>query len=117
MKERLKNLRENYLNLNQDEFGKRIGLTRSAICNYENGSRKISEQTIKLICSEFNVDYLWLKEGIGDMFTNIPETIIDELVIQYDLDDLDKNIIQEYLKLDTKDRTVLKNYLKNIFNK
>ena len=26
--------------LNQFEFGKRIGVTRSAICNYENGSRQ-----------------------------------------------------------------------------
>lgn len=51
--------------LNQAEFGKRIGVTRSAICNYENGSRSIGEQTILSICREFNVNEAWLRTGEG----------------------------------------------------
>lgn len=63
--------------LNQAEFGKRIGVTRSAICNYENGSRAIGEQTILSICREFNVNEAWLRTGQGDMFQ--PKTRSDEI--------------------------------------
>jgi len=53
--------------LNQADFGKRIGVTRSAICNYENGSRSVGEQVILAICREFNVSEAWLRTGKGDM--------------------------------------------------
>ena len=47
MKERL-NLVRKRKGFNQEEFGKRIGVTRSAVCNYESGTRPISDQVILL---------------------------------------------------------------------
>lgn len=73
MNERIKDIR-NSLALSQDDFGKKIGVTRSAVCNYENGSRAITEQTIKAICREFNVNEDWLRNGVGDMFIDIDDT-------------------------------------------
>ncbi len=67
MDERLKELRRR-LDISQEAFGKKIGVTRSAVCNYESGSRSLTDRTIKDICREFNVSYLWLTEGAGDMF-------------------------------------------------
>ena len=61
-----------HLGLNQSDFGKRIGVTRSAVCNYENGSRSIGEQVILAICREFNVSETWLRTGSGDMQTQQP---------------------------------------------
>ena len=58
-----------HLGLNQADFGKRIGVTRSAVCNYENGSRSIGEQVVLAICREFNVSETWLRTGSGDMQT------------------------------------------------
>ena len=57
------------LKISQEAFGERIGVTRSSVCNYENGTRNLTERVIKDICREYNVNYSWLKEGIGDMFT------------------------------------------------
>lgn len=54
-----------------EKFGKRIGITRSSVCKLESGENNPSEQTIKLICKEFNVSYDWLTNGVGSMQSNI----------------------------------------------
>ena len=108
MDQRLKELRL-ALSLSQEELGKRIGITRAAISNLEKGTRNMSEQTIKSICREFNVSIAWLKEGKGDMFTDLPETILDQLVEEYHLDYFDKELIKKYLDLTDSEREVIKN--------
>lgn len=68
MKERIKELRKT-LSLNQEEFGKVLGVTKSSISNIESGRFNATDTTIKLICREFNVNELWLRTGQGDMFS------------------------------------------------
>ena len=116
MHERIKEIREAF-NLSQEAFGKRIGITRAAISNMEKGTRNPSEQTIKSICREFNVNYAWLKEGLGDMISELPGTLLDELAEEYHLDELDKEIVKGYMQLSDDKRKVIKEYLKNIFIK
>ncbi len=73
MNERLKELRAT-LGITLEEFGKKIGLTRSAVGHLEKGSRNLTEQTIKSICREFGVNEVWLRTGEGgaeNMFTRI----------------------------------------------
>lgn len=114
---RLKKLREcESVNLSQEEFGSKIGLTRSSISNFEKGKRNMSEQTLKSICREFKVSPAWLRDGIGDMFLDIPETIIDQLAVEYDLDEFWKDILRNFLKLNESEREALKSYYKKLFN-
>lgn len=113
MDNRVKQLRQ-FLNISQEEFGKRIGITKSSVSNFEKGTRNMSEQTMKSICREFNVSIAWLKEGIGDMFTDLPETILDQLVEEYHLDDFDKDLIKKYLDLTDSEREVIKKYIKSL---
>ena len=80
--ERIKILRKK-IKLTQSEFAKKIGVTESAICNYENGKRAISEQTLRSISREFNVNIVWLETGKGDIFLPEPESVLDELATQY----------------------------------
>ena len=114
MKDRLKALRKE-LGMSQEEFGEKIGSARNTIANYEIGRRAPSNAIVMSICREFNVNYLWLTEGEGDMFNSTPQDIVDELAEDFHLDNLDKKIIVEYLKLDEKQRAVIKDYLKNVF--
>lgn len=114
MNERLKILRES-LGLSQEEFGNRIGSARNTIANYEIGRRNPSNTVVKSICREFRVNYFWLTEGKGDMFVGTPQDVVDEMAEDYNLDDLDKKIIQKYLELNADQRKVLKDYLKSIF--
>ena len=60
-------LRKN-LNLTQDEFAKKIGLSRNFIWMIEKGDRIPSDRTISDICRTFGVDEIWLRDGIGEPF-------------------------------------------------
>lgn len=114
--QRIKTVRKT-LDLSMQRFGDRIGITRSSVNSLEKGVNKPSEQTLKLICSEFNVDYFWLTEGIGEMFTHFPETLIDQYVEEFNLDELDRTILESYTYMKPEQRQVLKNFLLSIAEK
>lgn len=65
--ERVRQVRKEY-SLTLEEFGKRLGVTKVAISNIENGNRSLTSQMIKAICREFDVNEEWLRTGIGEMF-------------------------------------------------
>lgn len=68
--ERIRELRKNHLCLSQEQFGSRLGVSRSVINNIERNVLARPEQKeplIRLICKEFGISELWLREGIGDM--------------------------------------------------
>lgn len=64
LKERLKKIRT-LKKMSQEEFGKRLGVTKSTISNIENGRFNITDTMIKLVCSEFNINEDWLRTGNG----------------------------------------------------
>ena len=111
MNNRIEQLR-NSLGLSQDKFGEALGVTRTAVCAWENGRRGVSEQTIISICREFNVNRLWLVEGVGDMFTDLPDTILDELALQYELTEDEKDLVADFCKLNKEQRTIVMNFLR-----
>ena len=61
---RIKELRLN-LGLSQEAFGKQIKIGRSSVSKLESGENNPSDQTISLICKEFNVNEDWLRTGEG----------------------------------------------------
>ena len=65
MSERIKQIRKGK-DISQEEFGNKIGITRSSVSLLESGINNPSEQTIKLICQEFSVNELWLRTGQGN---------------------------------------------------
>ena len=78
MKERIKELRS-ALSLSQDDFGDRLGVKGSSISLLENGKRNITEQMALSICREFNVEYAWLKMGIGEMFRKPDDDLLGKI--------------------------------------
>lgn len=112
--ERLRQLRKE-LGMSQEEFGRHIGVSNTAISKLEKSERNLTEQTAKSICREYRVNYFWLTEGKGDMFTGTPESVVDEIAEEYNLDDIDRKIIERYLELSDNQRQVIKDYLKSIF--
>lgn len=67
MNERIKKLRQ-ALGLSQDEFGRRLGVTRGAVTNIELNKVEPKPLFVDLICREFNVSEEWLRTGAGEMF-------------------------------------------------
>ena len=116
MNSRLKDIRK-ALRLTQKEFAARLGITDSGISRLEKGQNQLTDQLIRAICREYKVNYEYLKNGIGEMFVEVPQTVVDELCAQYDLDEFDRIMIQEYLKLDESSRNVLKAYIRSIMKR
>lgn len=82
MNKRLKEIRKE-LKLSQEEFGDRLGVTKASISRLESGINNVTEQMIKSVCREYNVNYAWLKEGVGDMFISSDDSVanrIDDLL-------------------------------------
>lgn len=100
---------------NKSKFAKRINVSQPFVSQLTSGVSVPSERTIRDICREYNVNYLWLTEGKGDMFTTTPESVVDELAEDFKLDEMDKKIIEKYLELSDERGAVIKQYLKSIF--
>ena len=67
MNRRIRELRKT-LNLNQKDFAEKIGLKQNAISHIEHIGSTVTEQNIKAICFQFNVNEQWLRTGSGPMF-------------------------------------------------
>lgn len=98
--ERAKEVRKT-LGLTLEKFGKKIGVTKTAISRIEKGERSCTEQMTKSICREFYVNYTWLTTGEGEMFLDNDENCIARIVqIMSDEKDFRKKLFKLFLDLD-----------------
>ena len=111
---RVKELRK-YYNLSMEEFGERLGVTRSAISNIESGNRSVTDQMRRSICREFNVSEEWLKDGSGEMIKRGYSEEIAALAQAYGLDEADQAVIVEYARLSPEERRVVKEYISRTY--
>ncbi len=100
------------LGLSMRAFGNRLGITAPSINKIENGENNPSEQTIKLICKEFNVDYFWLTEGADvDMFMKLPNTLMEKLSERYNLNKKSQMVLKTYLEAPEDEKEAIENFL------
>ena len=100
-----------------EEFGSRLGVSKNAISNIENGRRNLTDQMCKAICREFSVSEEWLRNGIGGddvIFENSPEDAAALFAKENHLEDIERILIKEYLRLDSKSKEVFRAYLRNV---
>lgn len=101
--ERIREVR-NTLGLTLEKFGDRLGVTKVAISNIEKGNRNLTEQMTKAICREFNVDYMWLTTGDGEMFIDNDDDFIERIDrIMAGEDDARKNLFKALLEASDED--------------
>ncbi len=103
--ERIKHLRS-LLKLSQDEFGQKIGIVRSGISNYEKGTREITNQVFLSICREFNVSEEWLRNGVGEIFVESDQQVVDEFLKTHNLNEKALTIVNGFLSLSEKERNL-----------
>ena len=85
--------------MTMEQFGEKIGVTKSTISNIENGNRNATEHMVKSICREFNVDYIWLTTGDGEMFVDTDDDFIERIDrIMAGEDDARKNLFKALLE-------------------
>jgi transcriptional regulator with XRE-family HTH domain len=100
IKERIKEIRTK-LNISQRDFSKKIFISQTLLGDIELGNRTITERTIQLISTEFNVNKDWILTGQGNMFMAPPPDIqLEKLIEIYkQLDKVLRNYLLEQSKL------------------
>lgn len=112
MNERIKELRKS-LDMNQTEFGNKIGVKQTTVAGYETGVRTPIDSVILSMCREFNVNEEWLRTGKGEMFLPVPEEdevasyVAELLEPDNPFTDLIVEIMRTYSQLDSKSQEVL----------
>lgn len=101
-------------NLNMTEFANKLNLSKSTISLAERCERPYTQRTLLDICEKFNVNYDWLMTGEGEMYKESADSILWLLQKEYELDDLDVEIVKGYINLSPIERSVFKEYIKNI---
>lgn len=66
IRERIKFLRKNN-SMTQEEFAKRINISRSNLGNIEAGHINVTDRVLLDICETFAVNETWLRAGEGEM--------------------------------------------------
>lgn len=120
MKDRIKKIRKE-LDLTQQEFADRLGVSRNNIASYETGKSNIGDTAISLICAKFNVNEQWLRDGTGDMFVEIPRdeqisTFIGDL-LKDEEDSFKRRLISGLCGLDDNGWKVLEDFIDSIQKK
>lgn len=98
MNGRIRELRKT-LNLSQKDFAKKIGLKQNAISYMEKNGATVTEQNIKTICSQYNVNEYWLRTGHGKIFVENKKKQKEF----FDIFDALSPILQDYLIKTAKD--------------
>lgn len=103
MNERIKQLRKT-LGLTLEKFGAKLGVSKTAINKIESGTNNITDQMFKAICREYNVEPLWLMEGIGPMFIESDSNtlnLVDDLLSGEN--EFVKNVFKTFTKMKIED--------------
>lgn len=117
MKDRIKELRKT-LALTQQEFADKIGSARDNVAGYETGRRNPSAAVISLICTKFNVNEEWLRNGNGEMFIELTrDEQIEAFVgdaLRDESDSFKKKFIAMLAALDESDWEILQKMVEKI---
>lgn len=110
--ERIREVRK-ALGLTLEKFGEKIGMKKNSVSQLENGKNSVTEQVVKAICREFNVDYMWLTTGDGEMFIDNDDDFIERIDrIMAGEDEARKNLFKFMLELSDDDIAALDRLMK-----
>lgn len=110
--ERIREVRKT-LGLTLEKFGEKIGMKKNSVSQLENGKNSVTEQVVKAICREYNVDYMWLTTGDGEMFIDTDDDFIERIdCIMAGEDEARKNLFKFMLELSDDDIVALDRLMK-----
>ena len=110
--ERIREVRK-ALGLTLEKFGEKIGMKKNSVSQLENGKNSVTEQVVKAICREYNVDYMWLTTGEGEMFIDTDDDFIERIDrIMAGEDEARKNLFKFMLELSDDDIAALDRLMK-----
>lgn len=112
--ERVKYIRKDYLNLNQTEFAKQLGMKQTSVSTFEKNGATVTEQTIKTILLKYPmISEDWIRYGTEPMIIQNTKISLDDFAKSKGATDLDLKIIKLYLELDPDIRKNLVEHFRN----
>jgi len=99
MNKKIKIIRK-YLGLNQEDFGGRLGISKTAISKIEKGVNNVSDRLILSICREFNINEEWLRTGQGEMLNQEKNYSLDEFLKKRNATSLEIEFMKIYFSLE-----------------
>lgn len=114
MANRLKEIRI-HKGLNQKDFAKKIGMSRSGYSQIETGDRPISERlilSINLAFPEININ--WLRTNEGKMIIEKEDNFLEQLTKKYNLSPVEAQIADYCLNLSSEERAGILKHILNI---
>ena len=92
-----------------------MGITTTAVSKIEKKTNNLTEQNIKAICREFNVNEEWLRTGNGEMFKQENLFDLNEFLKKQEATKLEIEIVKMIFSFDKNTRGELISKLKKIF--
>jgi transcriptional regulator with XRE-family HTH domain len=71
------------LGVTQEEFARKIRVSKGYITSLERSHRDLNPRLIKLIADTFGANEHWLQTGKGMMFTNPKDVSLEEVISLY----------------------------------
>ena len=114
--ERIKYIRK-HLKMSQKDFGKKIGLKPNSLSDIETEKNAVTEQTLKAVCREFNINEEWLRTEKVEIYKFIQTDDYSEIAtIIGEKDPKAKQAIIDYWKLSDSDKELFWKFMKRFMN-
>lgn len=102
--ERIRHFRKQILKMTQEDFARKINISRSNLGNIEVGTIGLTDRVATDICNAFSVSEVWLRSGEGEIYRESESTLFSAFVRQYDLSDKEQQAARYLLSLSSEDR-------------
>nr|DAJ16972.1 MAG TPA: hypothetical protein [Caudovirales sp. ctNII2] len=107
MYERLKYFRKKVKKMTQAEFAEKINLSRSNLGNIETGRISLTDRVISDLCQTFGLSKEWIMSGDGPMYSESDGSIVDQLIIQYNMNDIEARALKFLLNMPEEKRQLV----------
>lgn len=104
MKDRIKHLRKIVLDMSLEKFGEKVGLGAQAIAAIEKGRNELTERNFNAICKAFDVNPDWLRNGVGEIFLESKDALVQQVAEEFGLNKMEMTLIRTFLDLEPEQR-------------
>ena len=102
--ERIRHFRKQILKMTQEDFARKINISRSNIANIEIGKIALTDRVATDICNSFSISEDWLRTGEGEMQRETESTLFSAFARQYDLSEKEQQAARYLLALSSEER-------------
>lgn len=102
--ERIQYFRKQVLKMTQEDFSKRLNVSRGNIASIERGRISVTDRVISDICTSFSLSEEWLRTGEGEMYEETGKTLFSIFAKQYGLSESEQRAARYLLQLSSEER-------------